>query len=212
MEDESAKSEPESEPPSPSASPDGAPETPDPIQVQVKELPGLHGELTSAATRTGIGPEEAGAIVSGHLSAQCMQCKLTLAGDELAELATVEGTSIEGNSKLTRILQGYCGRNGCDSFYYSVTFAFHQNLDWPRILDERSNPSDKPIPDEVYLTRADRLKERLRSVDKRLWLALAIAAVLVILKSFEWREMVGQFRQDEFKADTNSPSFQTPYR
>ena len=189
-----------------------APEKPDPIQVQVKELLKLHFELTEAAVRTGIDRNNAATLVAEHVSARCMQCHLILTGGDLAHLAGGDAEALEKNPKLARIAQGYCGRNGCDSYYYAVDFSFHVNLGWTRILEERSNPSDKPIPEEVYLTRSDRLKERLRSVDKRWWLGLILLSALLLLKSFEWREVVGKFRESPFTADTNSPSFQSPYR
>jgi hypothetical protein len=67
------------------------------------------------------------------LSGECVQCGLTVTGDDLLAILDPSSTS---NPKQNRLRQGYCARRGCPSYYYRLYFGASPGLDWNRILTE----------------------------------------------------------------------------
>src|SRR5688572_28573899 len=67
--------------------------------------------------------------VEAALAAECVQCGLRMTGSELLALGEADLPG-NPNAKLCRLRQGYCARNGCDSYYYRLTFETHPAVDW----------------------------------------------------------------------------------
>src|SRR6185503_18627296 len=78
-----------------------------------------------------INEADAASVLSHCLSAECSGCQLVITGNELNALATGHGVA---SQKLQRLQQGYCGRQGCNSYFYELKLQDHPSLDldWPK--------------------------------------------------------------------------------
>jgi hypothetical protein len=93
------------------------------------------GGLLDAVQKAGLGPEEARAAIRDHVSARCVACAMPVSGEELLALAQ-PATAENPNPKVERLRKGDCARQGCDSFYYRVTFRKHPRLDWEKLAEQ----------------------------------------------------------------------------
>ena len=88
--------------------------------------------------------QEYGLFVNGELveaeAGDVRELNEPATGEPLARVA-MAGEAVElPNPKLGRLRQGYCARNGCDSFYYRVHLGDYVNLDWAKIREKADSP------------------------------------------------------------------------
>jgi len=104
------------------------------VKLHVSALASLQPRLLTALNTAGLTSAELGDLFARHVSATCVKCDLGLTGDELSQLALAESAEHLADPKLARIRQGYCGREGCDSYFYTARFEDHFKVNWDRLL------------------------------------------------------------------------------
>ena len=75
---------------------------------------------------------QAGDLIRTQVSGECVQCGLRVSGEELLAMLREQPSAKAG--KVVRLCQGYCGRRGCNSYYYRIDFSEEQSFDWPKVL------------------------------------------------------------------------------
>lgn len=152
------------------------------LRLLAPPTPGVTPSSTTTAT-------SALETLRSRASATCVQCGITIRGDEL--LALVPSASDTGtpppSPRVARLRLGYCARQGCDSTYYSVRLPFPPGTECPRHpVAGGAEPSGTGRPNPVGGRRTLRLAvaalaDSLRAGGFRLAWA---ATVLVGLAAF----------------------------
>src|SRR5688572_16421702 len=99
-------------------------------QMTIRELADFITHLDEAIARQPE-PDKFRTAVVEALSAECVQCSISVPGSDLQKLPRPEFS----DPKLDRLRSGYCARNGCDSNFYRVIRAPHPQIDWPKLLN-----------------------------------------------------------------------------
>src|SRR5437879_188454 len=152
----------------------------------LQRLGSLFRSVGRALARNGLSKERGCALMQSGVAAECVQCGIHVSGEELFALSQPsEGGKI--SSKVERLRLGDCARQGCDSFYYRVTFQSGAETDWAAILARAENPQEEPAAASGYGVR-----ERMRAilsyrprVSWRLWAALGGIALVLVARSEE---------------------------
>jgi hypothetical protein len=138
--------------------------------------------------------------------AECVQCKLRIDGDDLRTLAA-QPDADGARPKLTRLRQGYCARNGCDSYYYNVVLSDHPNVDWLKLIEFAESTLDEPEleiqNDDAPAPRTlmDRVTHHRWMI--RLGLGLTTLCLLFVLRQFYTGGTIPFIREPEhFQVDT----------
>jgi hypothetical protein len=148
------------------------------IQVPPENLGALHLSLAANLSKAGLSNEQINSVLSTHVTAECIACRLKLSGEDLGLLAVSQDQPDPKNSKLARVRLGYCGRDGCKARLYHVLFAEHESVDWKAILAaaEKNGPPQAtpetpvvPVPSKPH---ASKLAFRI---------GLAVAAFLALI-------------------------------
>jgi hypothetical protein len=139
------------------------------------------------------------------LKAECVQCKLHIEGDDLKTLAA-QPVPNNDHPKLIRLRQGYCARNGCDSYYYNVVLDDHPNFDWLKLIELTETTLDQPTqPDSIHAATPPRtLKDVITHHPWMIRLALAITTLclLFVLRQFYTGGTIPFIREPErFQVD-----------
>jgi hypothetical protein len=79
-------------------------------------------DVKYAQSVSGSNAEKSRLALDTSLSAKCIQCGMTITGEEIASLSAEVEALNQNKARLTRLRRGYCARNGCDSYYYEGTF------------------------------------------------------------------------------------------
>ncbi|MBK9140453.1 MAG: hypothetical protein IPM17_17120 [Verrucomicrobia bacterium] len=152
------------------------------LHVPVSGLIGLQQKLVAGLTAYGVSGAELSELFGRDVTAICVKCGMTVSGDELATVALAASAEALSEPKLARLRQGYCGRNGCDSNYYTVRLAANSKVDWDRVLLGPAEPTPEPEtapPGEQELA-AGAASERAQR--RRWWrVGVGVAALLILL-------------------------------
>jgi hypothetical protein len=104
--------------------------------------------LRDAVAGAGFGPDEARELFRTYVAAECVGCKIHVSGEELFALSQPPAPEY-ASAKTGRLRRGDCARQGCDAYYYQVSFMHYAQIDWPTILCQvdriRSVASSKPL-------------------------------------------------------------------
>lgn len=153
-------------------------------QIPIANLPGLHHALHQTLTEDGLAEPEATAILSQCAVAQCVLCGLKFTG---AELATLEAASpspeASVNPKFARVRLGYCGRDGCDSRFYTLVLADCPAVDWPPIIQRLGNFASATLSTDAASV-SETAPSRPRLVPPKLLLKLSLAVGVILLLLF----------------------------
>ena len=90
--------------------------------------------LFEAAQRAGMKAEEVSAAFRASLSAECVHCGQQVSGEEL--LALAHPATEDLTTKVNRLRLGDCARQGCESYFYRVTFQPQPSMDWSKLIHE----------------------------------------------------------------------------
>jgi hypothetical protein len=147
-------------------------------------------------------------VVRQCMRASCVQCGLQLGGDDLLRLcwAPNEPSAENSAASLARLAQGYCGRNGCDSFYYDVRFAEHPDLNWARLLDEANQQVTGPAP-EAGTVPPPVQRRWFKDRRQRNFVIYGIAVVVIMLVVRYWitgESLPGFHKEQKFQLDPSS--------
>jgi hypothetical protein len=155
-------------------------------QLHLCELVQLMTGLVAAIKQSTASAEKVTLAVQTALSAACVQCGIRLNGQELLTLGCqTPATATE--IKISRLLQSYCARNGCESRYYTVVFGDHIDLDWPKLLSGAESTAKEG--DEAEQTtnwaaaNAHRLDQRKRLAMRA---AIGVGMLLLMLLIRQW--------------------------
>jgi hypothetical protein len=159
-------------------------------RLHISALAALQPRVVSALSTLGLTSAELGELFYRHLSATCVQCELGLTGEELSQLALAESAEQLGEPKLARLRQGYCGRDGCDSYYYNVRFEDHPRVNWEILIPALKTA---PPPPAAPTPAPDRAEADAVAVGWRAWVAsgnrrivlgLALLLILLVVRHF----------------------------
>ena len=106
------------------------------VQVHVERIGPLYTGLAAALTEAGFSGSQLNEIVSKHIRGECVQCGIRITGDDMARVALAGDKTEMPDSRLDRLRQGYCARNGCNSYYYRFHFDDYLDLDWTKIREK----------------------------------------------------------------------------
>ena len=94
----------------------------------------------------------------------------------MAHVALAEVKTEMAHSRLDRLRQGYCARNGCDSYYYRIHFDDRPDLDWTKILEKA---------DHLEVATQATPEKETEAITIRNWLlirlAMGLGVVLILL-------------------------------
>jgi hypothetical protein len=131
------------------------------------------------------------------LSAECVQCQIKLTGADLLKF----GAGETGDTKLERLRNGYCARNGCDSLYYRVHCAPHPQLDWPNILNPAQEITTAATESERAAKKIVQIQRHHRNI-LRTATAIGVLVLVFILRQIYMGGTIPFIREPEhFKVD-----------
>lgn len=153
-------------------------------QEHLQNLERFCQRLGSSLAESGLTPEECEAAWRVGVSAECVQCGIRLYGEELYALSQPPSPA-HASPKIGRLRLGDCAREGCNSYYYRLTFYPHAKVDWQKMFDdinaeENSGPEERPHPWKALIRHA----HVLGFSNRRLWLALGIIVLLLVARQF----------------------------
>jgi len=154
------------------------------LQVRVEALASLCSSLAAALSEAGFTGSQLNEIFSNHVRGECVQCGIQISGDDMGRIA-MAGEAVElPNPKLGRLRQGYCARNGCDSFYYRVHLGDYVNLDWAKIREKADSLRGAAQADAAKAPGAETSAVRKRIL-MRVGAGVVVVAILLI-----WRHWI----------------------
>lgn len=134
------------------------------IQLPLQKVPAFFRHLRGAQIPAE--SAEAGSLDTG-VKAECTSCQLILSPQDIKTLGSDEG---ERSEKVKRIEQGYCGRAGCNSYFYDLTFPDRPGVDWGGLV---ASFDSAPMPQPVEASPA-----RARD-SRRRWVLAGVLLLLV---------------------------------
>ena len=148
----------------------------DVIQVHVERIGSLCSGITGALSEAGFSRSQLNDIFSKHIRGECVQCGIRITGEDMAHVALAGDKTEMPDSRLGRLRQGYCARNGCDSYYYRIHFDDYPDLDWTKILEKADN---------LELATQGTPEKKTEAITIRNWLlirlAMGLGVVLILL-------------------------------
>ncbi len=112
-------------------------------QEHLQKLEPLCRGLGEALCQGGLDQPRTAEAFRVAVSAECVTCGIRVSGQELFALSRPPSPELSG-IKTGRLRRGYCAREGCDSFYYRLSFQPYCQIDWAKILSGvASSPSEK---------------------------------------------------------------------
>ncbi len=176
----SPESAPESSPAPPPAEPAG-------VVVHRVDLPSLSrfAEQLVSGLRAVLGRDELVTLtLRDKVQTACPQCGLTLTADDLQALATPAGGDPADNSKLHRLRQGYCARNGCSGYFYQ--FTFQPGVDWSKVFGGAIGDSAAATSEAAIAAEHERLAAAAERQRRRLRILIGVGIVLLLLLLRQW--------------------------
>jgi hypothetical protein len=182
-------------------------------RLHISALAVLQPRVMSAVSTAGLTSVELGEMFYRHISASCVQCELGLTGEELSQLALAESAEQLTEAKLARLRQGYCGRDGCNSYYYNVRFEDHPKVNWEILmpaLKAAPAPSATPTPVAAEADADPNAAPRgwrawLATTQQRIIAGLVVLAVLLVARHMFFGGKVTLFRpKPHYQISTNT--------
>ncbi len=139
--------------------------------------------LAEALGKSGLREEECLSAFRDAVSAECVSCGMQVSGQELFALS--QPPSAEGSTvKIGRLRKGDCARQGCDSYYYRLTFQPFGKIDWCKLLDQllpvASQPSiSEPLP---FLPRLGKDFSLRQLFPRQVFYAVGLLLMVLLLR------------------------------
>lgn len=182
-------------------------------QVAIGRLKEFLVSLTDGLRKQGVGPIELTRKLSAGLKVSCLECGLTLAPNELADL--IDGAD-EKSPKLQRLGLGYCGRNACHSSFYAVTLLAPDDPQWRQVWGVNDLEISAGIVTEEAATPArPSLWEILVQQYGRKKVGIAIALIVVAGFLVYWRFRTPAWASKpsiQYKPDVSKSAGDSPFR
>lgn len=150
--------------------------------VELGKLRPFLGTLLFGLVSRGVPRLAALNVIAQHVSASCLQCGITVRGEELLPLIMEEESSSDQNLKGQRLLSGYCARKGCEAHYYEVRSRPCENPDWTGVWTEPDKTDEKPARDQE-LSPGFSWTKLVASFDavRLAWFAASLAILLALI-------------------------------
>ncbi|MCC6234533.1 MAG: hypothetical protein IT580_17955 [Verrucomicrobiales bacterium] len=148
--------------------------------VRLERLRTFHEALVGALGELGVGGVRLGEILSRGVTAGCAQCGFELTGEELAAAFAADDAHTAANPKHARLLQHYCARNGCSSYFYRFHLKPLTGVEWPGVL---ARAEARLIAAEELASEREREAQRATALAlrRRLLIGAAVVGGLVAL-------------------------------
>lgn len=154
-------------------------------QIRVDALPAAYRAAVEEGKRMGLSAAELSDVFNRHFGAECLQCGIQVTGEELGQLALASPHDPPTDPRLARLLQGYCARKDCDSYYYRLVFQAHPKVDWNRVARATSGtPAPAPAATPTSGDRPGRFWFLEDPRVRRVGIGIAILLVLLVLRHF----------------------------
>ena len=148
----------------------------DTVQFHIQQIGPLYTGLAAALSEAGFSGSQLNEIFSRRIRGECVQCGIRITGDDMARVALAEDKTDMLDSRLDRLRQGYCARNGCNSYYYRFQFDDYPDLDWTNIREKAGH---------LAVAAQATLKKETSATTIRNWilirLAVGLGVVLILL-------------------------------
>jgi hypothetical protein len=157
------------------------------LHSPVNGLLPLRQRLVVGLAGAGVSGAALGELLERTVAAACVKCGLVVSAGELETAALAPSAEALTEPKLARLRQGYCGRQGCDSNYYTVRLAAHPRVDWDRVLlgPAESTPEPAPAPPTEEEAAAAAATERARRARwRRVGAGVALLLILLVIRHF----------------------------
>jgi hypothetical protein len=170
------------------------------IELIAKQLRAIYTALVAR----GAEPADAKRILSQSLSAICVQCGMALGGEELALIASGDDEAIAQSPKLTRIVQSYCARKACVSYFYRLAFRESKGVKWEELWENAAEPgggslAEAESPSGPSRSFAQAVVERY-GLRRILFASVAMAVALMMLywrfRTPSWSTAPPKYRVD----------------
>jgi hypothetical protein len=174
-------------------------------QQSIHGLPAFLRAMFLAAEKSGPAAANLVDVLAQAMQAKCVQCDMRIEGGELRTLSVLP--HLDANAKLIRLLQGYCARNGCDSYYYHLMLSDRPGIDWHKLvaLAECNLVGPEPeVESDEDLARDPGIGWRTYRLWAS-WTALGIVGVflLLLMRQFYLGGTIPFIREPEnFEVDT----------
>jgi len=184
--------------------------SPDPILVRQQPIQSLGRfslALAEALNQSTSAPDKFRGAVLTAFSGECIQCGIRVSGEELLTLCE-PAEADETNPRVARLKQGYCARNGCNSYYYRLIFTGHPDIDWTRVLSQ-TEPQEaehvKQADAECAAVEAAKRAVRRRMAG-RVLVGVAVVALLLLIRQWFVGGTIPLVREPEnFQVDPVPP-------
>lgn len=104
-------------------------------ELHLRELPAFHAALVAALAEAGQSGAQLHEVFETRVRGECLRCGSPASGAELAHATALGVGGAELTPRVARLAQGYCGRKDCASYFYRLTFAPTEGVDWARMLE-----------------------------------------------------------------------------
>ncbi len=152
---------------------------PDAVQVRVDALPACYQTLLESLTLAELNAAELNEAFANYVTAECLQCGIQVAGEELGRIALAGAEGSGGDPRLSRLRKGYCAREGCESYYYRLILREHPKVDWSKLAQSLAQTAAAPSVSVPLPKRSSGIS--LLLADKRARRVLAGIGVLLLL-------------------------------
>lgn len=142
--------------------------------------------LLQALGQAGVADEQLPGLFEASVAGECVQCGIRLTAEELLGLSETSPADGAANSKVARLRQGYCARNGCASYAYLLTFNAHPIVDWPKILAAVESAGHEQHAEVAAEAEAQQIGRREARKKRVLKIAAGIALLLLLLLLRQW--------------------------
>lgn len=149
-------------------------------QVRIDALPACYQAILEALTLADMTAAELDDTFRHYVAAECLQCGTRVTGEELGQIALAIDTTPDANAKIARLRNGYCVREGCDSYYYRLVFIDHPKIDWGKLAAGLAQTGAAPpaptLPPKRYGAASLWLEDR-----RTRWVLAGIGILLALL-------------------------------
>ncbi len=150
------------------------------LDLHLERLRAFQESLVAALGERGYGGARLAEVLDRHVVARCAQCGIGVTGGEIAAALAAENAHAAANPRHARLLQRYCARNGCPSYFYRLEFLPVPDLDWAACLARAGEIETGHVAGRSSETAAERA--RLVREQRRRWLRVGgLVAVLPAL-------------------------------
>jgi hypothetical protein len=160
--------------------------------------------LETALRAAGSTPEQCLEVFRTAVFAECVGCGIQVSGEELYALSQPPSAEL-ASAKTGRLRLGDCARNGCEAWYYRVSIAPYQQVDWPKLLAEVDAPENQGRTGGSTARWWGLLWERLVRWRMLPRIGVAFAAIVLLLLVRHWHQggRIPLLREPEaFQVDT----------